>query len=60
MTHPEQYWLWQQLEPNDILIVGRMKREAKKVIEILAPPPKKLTEAEDNLRQDEYLKRYGI
>ena len=67
MAHSEtnyQNWIQAQLEPDGIIIVGRMKREPKEVRTIpthVEDNIKSIEEEEaDNKRQDEYLKKYGI
>lgn len=61
MSRAYDMWVHKQLEPTDIIITGNRKRyhEIKKEL-ILGKPPVKLSEAEDNRLQDEYLKSKGI
>ena len=59
MTTAEKYWIEKQLEPDDILVTGKHKREPRRVAPVLPPPDPYITEEEDNRRQDEYLRRCG-
>ena len=67
MAHSEtnyQNWIQAQLEPDGIIIVGRMKREPTPIKPIPVHVDDKIKSIEeeeaDNRRQDEYLKKYGI
>ena len=61
MRTSEQYYIYKQLEPNDVLITGNAKKHKPLFasIEVL-PPVEELTEEEHNKRQDEYLASKGI
>lgn len=66
-TTSEQYWVYQQEEPESRLITGNAKRyeSVKPYVPpakygCLNKPDKQLTEQEENDIQDAYLKRYGI
>ena len=60
MTNSEQYWQWQQLEPNDYTTRGNGKRyEPLRLAEVMEPEVK-LSEREITEREDEYLKSKGI
>ena len=61
MSTSEQYWIWQQLEPNDVLIRGNEKR----VLLADLPPRKRFydlpeTEEQKTKSQDEYLASKGV
>lgn len=60
MTTAEKYWIEKQLEPDNILVTGKHKREPRRVAPVLPPPDPYITEEEDNRRQDEYLRRCGV
>ena len=60
MTTAEKYYIEKQLEPDNILVTGKHKREPRRVIPVQKPGPVKLTEEEDNRRQDEYLRMCGV
>lgn len=56
MLNPTRYahHIYTQLEPNDRLIVGNAKRYDPIVVPVLTPQVR-ITEEEDNRRQDEYV-----
>lgn len=67
MAHSEtsyQNWIQAQLEPDGIIIVGKMKREPTPIKPIpvyIDDKIKSIKEEEaDNRRQDKHLKKYGI
>lgn len=62
MSRSYDWWVHQQLEPDDKIITGNQKRyhEIKKHIVLPNPSPDNRTEAEIEKAQDEYLKRHGI
>lgn len=56
MTTREQAWVYQQEQPDDILIVGKMKREPNGIQHLLYPvilPNHKENEAFYNMTEDE-------
>ena len=56
MRTAELYWQYQQLEPSDILITGKWKREPRiHFVDVVAPGPVRLSEYEDNKRQDAFV-----
>ena len=59
-----QNWIQAQLEPDGIIIVGRMKREPVALKEWISRADDKIRTIEqeeaDNKRQDEYLAKHGI
>lgn len=67
MSRAEEYHQWQQIEPNDRLIVGNAKRfEPVKEIEIPLNvhienlEHCKLTAEDKNRLSDEHLKKFGL
>jgi phage FluMu gp28-like protein len=62
MSRSYDWWIHQQLEPDDKIITGNAKRihEVKKHIVLPNPSPDFRTDAEQEAAQDEYLKRHGI
>lgn len=60
MTNAEQYWIWQQEQPTDVLIVGNQKR-IKPVTVVYADIPEVKRSVEELERaEDEFLKQYGV
>lgn len=61
-------WIFSQIEPDSILIIGKAKREPKKVTEIFTWNDRKyssanqllIEEQKENARQDAYLLKHGI
>lgn len=70
MNTREQAWVYQQEQPDDILIVGKMKREPNGLKQLLYPvilPNHEENEAFYNMTEDEkdalnekYLKAMGL
>lgn len=62
MSRSYDWWIHQQLEPDDKVITGNHKRyhEVKKHIVLPNPSPDFRTEQEIEAAEDEYLKKYGI
>ena len=60
MRTSEIYWIEKQLEPDNILVTGKYKRERRRGVPVLPAPDPYITEEEDNRRQDEYLRRCGV
>jgi hypothetical protein len=56
MTTAEIYWQYQQLEPSDILITGKFKREPRRhFVDVLPPEPARLSEYEQNKKEDAWI-----
>jgi len=70
MTTRETAWIYQQEQPTDILIVGRMKREPSGLQQFLHPKilPNhaeneaycNMTEKQKDERNEKYLKEMGL
>lgn len=62
MSRAYDFWIHQQLEPTDKIVMGNHKRihEVKKNIIIKNPSPDFRTEKQIKAAEDEYLKKYGI
>ena len=62
MTTAYDYWIHQQLEPDDKIVRGNYKRihELKRNIVIKSPSPDFRTQAQIEVDEDEYLQRHGV
>ena len=65
MSRASEYWIHQQLEPDDIIIRGNSKRwsDRRKIVHNVYGAEIRLSDAEIReieKRQDEYLKSKGI
>ena len=64
MSRASEYWIHQQLEPDDIIIRGNSKRwSGRQIVHNIHDAEIRLSDAEIReieIREDEYLKSKGI
>lgn len=56
MSRAYDYWIHQQLEPTDVIIVGKSKREPRTPVPVLQPYPE-VSEYERARREDEWIEQ---
>ena len=57
MSRAYDYWIHSQLEPTDILIVGKSKREPRQPVPVLKPYPE-ISEYDRARREDENIEAH--